>query len=310
MAGFFGFFDYAKPGPGVAKKGPRKKSFVVFFEIYARKFWKLIVANLLYVLVSLPVVTNGLANAGLTFITRNFAREKHAFIPDDFFDTIRKNWKQALIVGLINLFVTGLIAFDVYFFINGKGTMNYIFMVLILTLALVFTFMKYYNYMLLITFKLSIRQIYKNSLIFAIAGIKQNFVIFLSLLLLYALGFLLCLFSIPVAVTVIVIVYIFLYPSFRSLLIQYAIFPLIKKDMIDPYYKEHPDEDRQQKMDLNIYEEPEEREEERVFEDSVDAEDDKQAPAIPRQYTEKEMDKIRELRRRNKNGGDDDDGTI
>lgn len=308
MAGFFGIFDYAKPGPGVAKSGPKKKSFVVFFEIYARKFWTLILANLLYVLVSLPIVTNGLANAGLTFITRNFAREKHAFIPEDFFDTIRKNWKQALTVGIINLVIDGLFAFDIYFFIYGKGTVNYILLIIILTLALVFTFMKYYIYMLLITFKLTIKQIYKNSLIFAIAGMKQNFVIFFSILLLCALGYLICLFSIPVAITVIVLVYLFLFPAFRSLLVQFAIFPLIKKDMIDPYYKDHPDEDKQQKMDLNVYDEPEENDEDRVFEDATETDDDMPGSTIPRQYTEKEMKKIRELQHKNDNN--DDDGTI
>ena len=116
MAGFFGLFDYSKPGPGVKKNGPKKKGFVVFFEIYFRKFWKLILANLLFVLVSLPLVTVGLGNAGLTYITRNFAREKHAFIAGDFFDTIKKNWKQALPVGIINLILTAVVVFDVLFF--------------------------------------------------------------------------------------------------------------------------------------------------------------------------------------------------
>ena len=116
MAGFFGLFDYNKPGPGVDKNGPQKKGIVIFFELYFRKFWKLILANLLYVLVSLPVVTTGFANAGLTYITRNFVREKHAFIYSDFMDTIKKNWKQALPLGLLNLVFGAIIAFDVYFF--------------------------------------------------------------------------------------------------------------------------------------------------------------------------------------------------
>ena len=32
MAGIFGFFDYTKEGPGIPKNGPKKKTFVVFFE--------------------------------------------------------------------------------------------------------------------------------------------------------------------------------------------------------------------------------------------------------------------------------------
>ena len=69
MAGFFGLFDYNKPGPGVDKNAPKKKGFVRFFEIYFRKFWRLATANLLYILVSIPIVTGGLADAGLTYIT-------------------------------------------------------------------------------------------------------------------------------------------------------------------------------------------------------------------------------------------------
>ena len=118
MAGFLGMFDYNKPGPGVSKDAPKKKSFFVFWDIYLRKFWKLIIANLLYVLVSLPVVTGGLAQAGLTFVTRNYVREKHVFLPSDFLDTIKKNWKQALAVGILELLFGVILVYDIYFFWN------------------------------------------------------------------------------------------------------------------------------------------------------------------------------------------------
>ena len=84
MAGLFGgMFDSSKPGPGVSKNEPKKKRFFLFFELYSRKVAKLILANLLYVLVSLPVVTQGLAQAGLTFVTRNYVREKHVFLASE-----------------------------------------------------------------------------------------------------------------------------------------------------------------------------------------------------------------------------------
>ena len=52
MAGFLGMFNYNKEGPGVDKNAPQKRGMVVFFEIFGRKFWKLMVAALLY---SIPV---------------------------------------------------------------------------------------------------------------------------------------------------------------------------------------------------------------------------------------------------------------
>ena len=48
MAGFFGLFNYAKEGPGVAKDAPKKRSFIIFFEILGRKIWNLTVAGLLW----------------------------------------------------------------------------------------------------------------------------------------------------------------------------------------------------------------------------------------------------------------------
>ena len=49
-------------------------------------------------------------------------------------------------------------------------------------------------------------------------------------------------------------------PSFRYLLIQFFTFGSIKKYIIDPYYKEHPDADIDKRRDLGL-EVPEDDEE-------------------------------------------------
>ena len=317
VAGFFGLFDYNKPGPGVDKGGSEKKGFVIFFEIFMRKFWKLITANLLYVLISLPVLTIGLADAGLTYLTRNYAREKHAFVSGDFFDSIKKNWKQALPIGLINLAATVIIAYDLYFFYmnSASGIGGYIMLAIMLTILIIFTFMKYYINYMMITFKLSIKQLYKNSLIFAFTGIKRNLLISLVLGLCYAFAIFLFLFVNPaISIIVIIFLYMLIFPAFRSLLIQYAVFPLIKKHMIDPYYQEHPEEGKEERRALNI-------------EDTIVESDDEEAPlfqdtgrtdkepeetpgrTLPKQYSEREMNHLRSLNK-SKNKSDDDDGTI
>ena len=48
--------------------------------------------------------------------------------------------------------------------------------------------MKYYMYFMLVTFKLSIKQIYKNSLIFAFAGLWRNLLLLFIFGLCYALA--------------------------------------------------------------------------------------------------------------------------
>ena len=95
MAGFFGLFNYEKEGPGISKNAPKKKTFLIFFETFFRNFWKFMPINLVYSLISVPVITGGFASVGITHVARNTARDKHSFGLSDFFDTIKKNWKQA-----------------------------------------------------------------------------------------------------------------------------------------------------------------------------------------------------------------------
>ena len=195
--------NYDKPGAGVRKDAPQKKEFVLFFEIYARKFWNLIQANLIYVLFSLPVLTVGLADAGLTFITRNFARERFAFIWEDYIETIKKNWKQALPIGIINLVISLILLFDIqFFYTSGEGISGILMLALIFFVSLVFVWMRYYIPLLIITFKLSAKQIYKNSFLLAMAGLKRNIVISLVLAALYALAYVLIRLNLAVGLTI------------------------------------------------------------------------------------------------------------
>lgn len=57
MAGFFGLFDFTKPGKGVDVEAPPKKPFFRFFELYWRKFSRFILLNMLAFLFLLPIVT-------------------------------------------------------------------------------------------------------------------------------------------------------------------------------------------------------------------------------------------------------------
>lgn len=306
-----------RPGPGVDKNAPQKKSFVVFFEILGRKFWKLCIANLLYLVAFLPILTRGLADVGLANITRSYAREKHAFIGSDFLETIKKNWKQALPVGIINNLLTVVIVFAVSMYYqpaaNGN-TMAFIGLALTMSVYVVFTVMKYYVPFLLITFKYNLRQLYRNALLFVGVGWKPNLVVSLVLLLCYGLMGLLLLLPNSLGIAFIFIIYLFVFPAFRSFLIQFAIFPTIRRVVIDPYYEKHPYEDieKRRELGLEVPETENEEKEESIFVDRgrTKPEDEKETnkakSSIPRQYTEAEMRRL-ENRRRAASQADDDD---
>ncbi len=308
MAGMFSFLDTSKPGPGVSKNAPQKKRFFLFWELYARKIWKLVLANLLYVLFSLPVITHGLAQAGLTFVTRNYVREKHVFLPSDFFDTVKKNAKQALIIGIEELIIAAILGFDLVYAWNGLmmgetvtiGAL--LFFAVSLFVAISFLQIRYYLYLQVITFKLSVKQIWKNSILLSIAGFKQNVILSVSLAFIYAVALLLFLAFGMLSAGLLIVLYVFFFPAFRSFLIQFTIFPLIKKHIIDPYYQEHPDEDKEKRRDLNLSDDTESLEEP-VFEDKGTQE----KPVIPKQYSAEEM---RQSKRYSAAQQNDEDDTI
>ena len=114
--GLFGFLDFTKEGPGIKKDAPKKKVFFVFFETFFRNFWRFITINLVYVCLSLPIITAAMASAGLTNVARNIARDKHSFGLSDFFETIKKNLKQALVVGIINISILRPVDIDILYY--------------------------------------------------------------------------------------------------------------------------------------------------------------------------------------------------
>ncbi|NLV36234.1 MAG: DUF624 domain-containing protein [Clostridiaceae bacterium] len=240
MAGFFGLFDYNKPGPGVPKDAPPKSPFIVFFQILQRKFWNFIKVNIMFlifnlpalvlgmlamlyffpnifpnamndpemllndtmlkfilltIMMCLPMVTVGPAQAGFTYIMRNYSREEHAFLWGDFKDTAKKNMKQSLIVSAINFIVTFLMLFSIraYYALIEQAQIPQIIGLLGISIMSVmfalFACMSMYIYPTMITFDLSLKNLYKNSFIFAVIKFLPNIGILLLCALIVFLSF-------------------------------------------------------------------------------------------------------------------------
>lgn len=273
-----GFFKYDKPGPGVRKDAKKKKMFFVFLEIWGRNFFKLIPVNLVYSVMSLFILPGGLAAAGMTNVARNLARDKHSFGLSDFFETIKKNWKQALPAGIINNVITiGLVFALVFYYLDVfndyGGFVSIMGLGLCSACFVVFSFMQYYFWLLVITFKLPLTKIYKNCFTFAFANFLPNIIITAVNLLLY--GGTAALFILGLYIEIIpweigwipLVVVMIVYPGFSHIFTQMLIFPKVKKLMIDPYYEAHPGEDIELRRNLGL-EIAEEQTEESVFDDA------------------------------------------
>ena len=159
MAGFLGFFNYDKPGRGVDKDAPQKRGFFLFFELYFRKFWRISSLSLFYTLFSVPafivyyflfIFLQGAffevqdpalvhwlsiyatvflvsfigfapASMGQAYVLRNFAREDHAWVWDDFWEKTRENLGKGILFFLMDVVVISVLTgAAILYFVHGN----------------------------------------------------------------------------------------------------------------------------------------------------------------------------------------------
>lgn len=261
------FGNYNKPGPGVRKDAPAQKAVPRFFSIFTRKFFDLVKLNLLFCIPVVAVaalvfalnmvIRNLLVDfipvillfpfiGGLTYVTRNYAREEHAFILWDFKDAVKNNWKAFLIDGVLVYVVSMVLSVSIPYYISTSHQnffMSFAAGICIL-IAVLFLFSQYYVPVMIVTFDLKIGQILKNSFIFSIVGLWRNLLLTVMLGILAFLIFIAFNFSVPLMVVVIVLfLFVLLLFSFCSLLINFTVYPLVDKMMIQPYLKNQNNND-------------------------------------------------------------------
>ncbi len=291
--GLFNFWgNYNKPGPGVNKDEPPKAAPIRFFEIYFRKLSKLVQINLIFLIpliavsalmilfyaspthftlelsyegdalrldawnlyvVPIPLILLAPFTAGLTLVTRNFVREEHAFVWSDFWEAVKNNWKYFLLNGVVIYLAYVVLSYSLIYYYTRAASepLFYILFWLCILITLLFLFAQYYIPVMFVTFDLRFGQIYKNALIFILAGLGRNFLI---TVLLVALLCLVLLIPLPFTILAAVILILFFLFSFISFLINFTVYPVIDRYMVQPYYRKL--EEEKESADVKREEDP------------------------------------------------------
>ena len=184
----------------------------------------------------LGVFTFGLSNAGAAYVIRGYNRGDPVFLVSDFFYTIKRNWKQALIIGVLDIVISFVLVFDFFFWNAQPGFINGIFQYFALFLCVLYFFMRFYLYTIMITFDLSVFKIFKDAFLLSFLGFKRNILALFGIVAVVTLNLFICTLFIPVGIMLPIVL------TFGMLMFisGYASYPVIKKYMIDPYY---PDEE-------------------------------------------------------------------
>ena len=140
------------------------------------------------------IAVTGPFTAGLSYVTRNWARDQHAFIWSDFRDAVKSNWKYSLVIS----FITGLLPLAVY-----QGYITYGMMaeqnavmaipqVLMIVIGILWAISVTYMHPLTVSYQLKLKDVIKNGVILGVARLPFS----IGIRLLHCVPVLICIVSI------------------------------------------------------------------------------------------------------------------
>lgn len=145
------------------------------FALFQEGMRSLLFSTLVFLIPCIGVT--GPATAGLCYVTRNWARDEHAFIWSDYKDAVKANWKPAL----LNSFITGLVPVMLYVCCTFYGSMaqnqSAVFLlpqVICIVLGVLWLMMQMYVYPQIVTYDLKYRGVVRNSLLMAIGRLPMT----------------------------------------------------------------------------------------------------------------------------------------
>lgn len=113
----------------------------------------------------------GIGAPGLMYVLRNWSRDQHSFMMSDFKDNVKANWKNGVLVGLLNGFLS-LAAYVGFVFYGQQAAQSVFFIIpqmLVLIMAVCWWMMNMIIYPMMVTYDMKFSQLVRNSLIICIA---------------------------------------------------------------------------------------------------------------------------------------------
>ena len=141
-------------------------------------FSKIIDNTLLRVLLWLIpcIAITGPFTTGLAYVTRNWARDEHAFIWTDFRDAITVNWKQGLVLSCITSVIPTAVYVGWRFYgqMAERNALMIVPQVLVVLVALVWSISVTYMYPLAVTYDLKMKDVIRNGLLLGVARLPMS----------------------------------------------------------------------------------------------------------------------------------------
>ena len=145
------------------------------FVAFMNRVADLMILNVLFVICCIPVITIGPALTALYYVTLKMARNEESYIAKSYFKSFKLNFKQGLLMWLIDLVLIGIFALD-FTVLNGKipgienpGTPAFtVVRVILMVLAFLMLFTFSFTFPVLAKFDNTIKNTYRNAFLMSI----------------------------------------------------------------------------------------------------------------------------------------------
>ena len=140
------------------------------FIAFMNRIADLMILNILFVICCIPVITIGPAVTALYYVTLKMVRDEESYIAKSFFRSFKLNFKQGVLMWLIDLVLLGIFAAD-FSVLNGKvpgienpGTPLFtIIRIVLMVLVFLALFTLSFTFPVLAKFDNTIKNTYRNS---------------------------------------------------------------------------------------------------------------------------------------------------
>ncbi len=132
---------------------------------------------LTYLVMLIPAITiTGPFTAGVSYVTRNWARDEHAFVWSDFKDAVKANWKQGLLVSFITSLMPAVmyVCWTFYSQMAADSPFFVVPQVLATMLGVIWFLSVIYMYPLMVTYKLKFKDLIRNAILLSIGRLPQS----------------------------------------------------------------------------------------------------------------------------------------
>ena len=213
----------------------------------ALQLYFLLVVFLVMFVVGMQMISVGPVQTGISYVYRSFARETPAFPWSDFASSFKSNWKQSTIVTFITIFMTGIILANIIFYTNVYDGKYAQIISVIFSMVLVFYMcIQIYVYPLIASLDLTMKNIYRNAVLFFLGRLLPTLGIFLVDVVVLLVIPVIMLFSFTYAGFALSIIYYLLFAfSFVQYLNTFFVWQQIERFIIKPQETEEESAEEQ-----------------------------------------------------------------